>query len=296
MGATAWQLKKLITNRFRVADLVITIAAIFLCFLLKPYLLLFFAFCVLSFFVLERYKTRRSKPLLFVAVMGVSILTANIVSLQFKSRSLLGAALEHQKRFEAVSTGGVFLTDSKNYMQLQPDTTLIKRSVQKNRYTIRKGVNYMYWEPGRPADTLYCRDNQDTVSVYEMIYYIPKSGSNIQLNKTSGTTLLLSALYYGLFHPFFFNASGPLQLLASVENLVILLALILSLSGSIKRRKDSFLPLVFLFFALTLCVLIGFSAPNSGAIFRYRGPGMIFILLGALYYLEPVFGQKHSAK
>jgi hypothetical protein len=38
-------------------------------------------------------------------------------------------------------------------------------------------------------------------------------------------------------------------------------------------------------FALGLCLLIGLTTPNSGAIFRYRSPAVIFILLAALYYL-----------
>jgi signal transduction histidine kinase len=83
----------------------------------------------------------------------------------------------------------------------------------------------------------------------------------------------------------FLNAHSALQVLASVENLVLALALLYILIQVFVSKKERFPVLVFLFFAFSLCLLFGLSTPNSGAILRYRAPAVLFILLAALYYL-----------
>jgi hypothetical protein len=89
-----------------------------------------------------------------------------------------------------------------------------------------------------------------------------------------------------LFYPSFYNANNALQVLASFENLLVALALVIIVFSFIKSKKEKFLPFVFIFFVLSLCLLIGITAPNSGAIFRYRSPAMVFLLLAALYFVS----------
>jgi membrane-bound metal-dependent hydrolase YbcI (DUF457 family) len=120
-----------------------------------------------------------------------------------------------------------------------------------------------------------------------LVYQLPKSGSNIfmEYNSSNIVSLGASCLYYSLLHPFFFNSKSFLQHLASVENLFIVLSLFIFFIGVIKNKKDSFPAIAVVVFALLLCLLIGLTTPNSGAIFRYRSPAVVFILLAALYYL-----------
>jgi len=77
-----------------------------------------------------------------------------------------------------------------------------------------------------------------------------------------------------------------LQLLASFENVMIAVCLLIIFAGLIKNRRNLFLPFVFLFFCISLCLLIGLTSPNSGAIFRYRSPAVIYLLFAALYYTD----------
>lgn len=213
-------------------------------------------------------------------------LLVNVSSLLFKKRSLLEAAATHQRRFAGVSKGGVFLSNEKKFIRLNYDTSQIKRVTKDtNKYTIRKDVSYMYWQPGYPNDTLYSSHNEDTTTDYQLVYTIKPGKSNVSLPVSNPVITIGACFYYTLFYPMFFNANGFLQLVASVENLLVLLALLIIFTGLITHKKDRYLPAGFLIFALALCLLIGFSAPNSGAIFRYRSPAMLFLLLAALYFI-----------
>jgi hypothetical protein len=52
-----------------------------------------------------------------------------------------------------------------------------------------------------------------------------------------------------------------------------------------KKGKGRFFGLIFVSFALAISLLTGITAPNSGAIFRYRAPAAVFIPLSALLFL-----------
>jgi hypothetical protein len=148
--------------------------AIFISFFLKPYLLLcFLTFCSIYFLIWKRER------LIFqiTALAGILIngfVLLNLISIQFKNRSLTEAAIEHQRRFEAVSHGGIFLTDSVLYMQLPADTNLIKyKTGDRKKVQMRGGFSYMYWHPNRSEDTLYAESEADTTRYYEVLSIIP---------------------------------------------------------------------------------------------------------------------------
>lgn len=291
LGCTIFSLKKIIYRRAGVRTVLWLIFLLFICCLLKPYLLCFSAFCFTVFFLIHRYQAR-FKVLLFTAAICIIIFSANVFSILVKQKSLSDAAFERQHIFAAAARGGIFLLDAVKFVRLEYDSTLVKRS-GPGYYTIKQQVPYIYWEHTHQQDTLFCEANTDTLTRYQLVYQLEKSGSNLSPGIYSGSLLHLvaSCLYYSLFHPFFIHASGALQLAASFENLVIFFSLVILLWGFIRNKKDYFLPLIFLFFALALCVLVGVTTPNSGAIFRYRSPAVIFILAAALYYAR-VFKSK----
>jgi len=73
---------------------------------------------------------------------------------------------------------------------------------------------------------------------------------------------------------------------------MVLTAFIIICANMLLGKKEQLLPFVFLILALGTCLVVGLSAPNSGAIFRYRSPAMIFLLLAALYELRLPFKKK----
>ena len=226
--------------------------------------------------------------MLFFSLIFFTLLAANTLSLLVKHRSLWEAAIKHQRIFNGVAKGGIFLYNKDKFIRITYDSSLVNRVAHRSDlFTIKAKTPFMYWKNGQPEDTLNCAANSDTLSQYRLAYMISPANSNVDVASSKANLLILftSCLYYALFSPLFVNAHSALQVLASVENLVLALALLYILIQVFVSKKERFPVLVFLFFAFSLCLLFGLSTPNSGAIIRYRAPAVLFILLGALYYL-----------
>ena len=187
--------------------------------------------------------------------------------------------------------GVFFLLDTVKFVRLPYDYTLLKKVPgTDSSFRIKKNIAFIYWEHTHQQDTLYCKDNKDTLTVYKMVYDVRQSGSNIVIDSPSKNRILAVAgyFYYTLFFPFFVNARGALQWIASLENLLIAISLVVFLRGLFQNKQNPFAPVFFICLALGICLLIGATTPNSGAIFRYRSPVVIFIVISALYYLKPL--------
>lgn len=317
LGSTAFQIQQIVSGKISFLNLLWFACLLFLSFLLKPYVLGISAISFALFFFIQRAGKIKYKSLVFFSVILIGIIFANFSVEKLKHKSLLEAALDHQRNFASVANGGVFLANDTTYLRLEYDTTLVNKiSNNPATYTIKKNVPYTYWEDSHHNDTLYCLANQDTITHYHLVFKTPQGGSNINLSNYQNN--FFAPWYYSLFYPFFFNAKGVMQFLASFENMAILVSLLFCLISFIRNlatsisddrslsrsdmsevssrhgfqgaskptRTDKMFPaLVFLCIALAVCFIIGLTTPNSGAIFRYRGPVVFFILLAALYYL-----------
>ncbi len=294
-GCTIYLIKNYFEHGFKFHMFVLLLFLFFVSLILKPYLL-FFASCTFGiFFLVNNSKKIKYKTLAFIILLMVAISSLNLASIKFKSRSLLSAALTQQKMFADASKGGIFLLDNVKFVRLEFDSTLVKKvGTNDSLFTIKKNVPYIYWEHSHQEDTLFSSANLDTLTQYKLVYQLPKSGSNILFDTKNFIGATVSAFYYSLFYPFFFNSKSLIQLLASFENLLILISIFIFLFGLIQNKKDKFPAVAFVLFAILLCFLIGLSTPNSGAIFRYRSPAVVFILLAALYYL-PVGKNKQES-
>ena len=233
----------------------------------------------------------------FLSVLVILITATNFLSVTFKHRSLLSAALKQQRMFADASKGGIFLMDRLKFVRLDFDSTLVKKVNNNDSiFTIKKDAPYIYWEHWHQQDTLFTTANTDTITQYKLVYQLPKSGSNINFDTHSENifTISIYSLYYSMFYPLFFNSKSLLQHLASFENLLITISIVIFFIGLFQNKKDNFPAITFMVFALLLCLLIGLTTPNSGAIFRYRSPAVIFILLAALYYIPVIKNTKGS--
>lgn len=293
-GCLLYSLKKLITEGYTLKTLLSVLLLVFISLLLKPYLLFFAAALFSLFFWFSHSKKIRFKPIALISALTIFLVLLNCFSLVFKNRSLLDAAIKHQHVFADASKGGIFLLDDKKFVRLEFDSTLVNKiGANDSLFTIKKNVPYIYWEHTHQEDTLFSSANIDTITQYKLVYQLPKSGSNIFIPSQNLFGLSISSFYYSLFYPLFFNSKSLMQHLASLENLFIIISFISIIIGFIQNKKDNFPAITFLLFALLLCLLIGLTTPNSGAIFRYRSPAVVFILLAALYYL-PVGKNKQE--
>jgi hypothetical protein len=132
---------------------------------------------------------------------------------------------------------------------------------------------------------LYARIENDSARYFEKLYFIAPAGSSLLLNKSSVPAMFLSALYNSVLVPFFVNATGALQILASLENLVLVASLLILLFYWRRASTNKYWLLLFCAFALAFFLFVGLTAPNSGAIFRYRAPIAIFLPIAAVMVL-----------
>jgi hypothetical protein len=289
LGCGLFHIKQALLNKLSWRSVFLLAVLLWMSLLLKPYLLFLAALCFALFFSLKKSEKVKYKLLTFTLILFLFILVINGLSLLIKHRSLTEAALIHQRIFSGVAKGGIFVFDEKKFIRLPYDSALLKRVPQTfTIYTIKKDVAYMYWEKNVSSDTLYCVSNQDTLSRYQLAYKLPVNTSNLSpvVYSSNIAELIANCYYYSLFYPLFYNAHNSLQFLASFENIFICFSLFVILNGFIRCKKDLFLPFCFVLFALSICLLIGIATPNSGAIFRYRSPAVIFLLLAALYFIE----------
>lgn len=288
LGSALYLFKQLFSGNQKWYIFIFLLVLIFVSLLLKPYVL-FFAFFVFGIFYWINYSKKiQRKSLAFFSLLVIIISAINLLSIKLKNRSLLSAAVKQQRMFADASKGGIFLLDDVKFVRLNFDSSLIKKvGANDSLFTIKKNSPYIYWEHTHQEDTLFTTANTDTSTQYKLVYQLPKSGSNINFDLQSKNIFVIGAasLYYSMFYPFFFNSKSILQYLASLENFLILISIIIFFSGLFQNKKDHFPVITFMVFALLLCLVIGLTTPNSGAIFRYRSPAVIFILLSALYYL-----------
>jgi hypothetical protein len=84
------------------------------------------------------------------------------------------------------------------------------------------------------------------------------------------------------------------MLLAALENLIIAIALIISLYLVVKSKfkLGSYWILLAIFFCMTIFILTGLVTPILGAIVRYKVPALPFFLFVMINYLpELAFGK-----
>lgn len=291
LGLLLFQTKKILSGHKPFQNLFLLFPLVWIAFLLKPYVLIYALICFVIFYHLHNSPSLKRKFSVFVLIVFSLGMLLNTLSILIKRTSLAEIAFKRQHTFSEASKGGILLTDNAYLIKLPYDTLLIKKTKNKEGYyTLKKGIEYRYRKTDSVNDILTSAINKDTIRVYKLLDKVAASKSNLEVSKPSAPKLSATIyyLYHTLYYPFFFNAKSALQWMASLENMLIVLAQFVICIGFFRSKKSHFLPLVFLFFALSECLLVGITTPNSGAIFRYRGPAVLFMLLAAIYYLEPL--------
>ena len=224
---------------------------------------------------------------LFSAMLLVVFIVFNLLAVHTKGRSLFAQMERQQKQFAITSAGGMYLSSSDKYLRMVPDSSLLIKAEPAHYYSIKSGAAYSYWLDAKPDDSLYVSSNTDTTTLYLLEDFSLPGRSNIAIENYGSTRFsqLTHALFYGLLYPLPWQVRGGLQPLMALENLLIIIALLVLLRHIITTKEHRYLLLLLLFLGLLLCALPGFTAPNSGAIFRYRMTGVLLIVSGAISIL-----------
>ena len=97
------------------------------------------------------------------------------------------------------------------------------------------------------------------------------------------------ALFSGLLRPFVWEASGMTALLASLENLMIMILLLSALAGFSRKSPHRLLLFSTIMYIALLCIFLALSTPNLGTLSRYR-VGFLPFLIFIISYRNPLLG------
>jgi hypothetical protein len=288
LGMLLVSLKRVVAQRkYGFKNLLMLFIALQLSVAFKSYLMLPVLIATIVFFGVKN-RTDRAVGLKYIGMLVIVFLIVNLVMQLVFKKDAVGLLAERQRNFIDVSHGGIFLVNEEKFIRAEYDFSLVEiDSTQKPvKARMKPGIQYTYFMQTDMLDTLYSKNNTDT-SWYPLSYVIPKASTTFQpaILVKDWSSFLISipySLYIAAFKPFFFDARGTIDVVSSIENLILLLALLWFVYNGIKNGFRDPYYVYFLSIVVMVLVIIGITSPNLGAMERYRALAVPFILLTAL--------------
>lgn len=263
---------------------------------LKPYVLMLVLLPLLCFVIVQRFQIRKVFWFYFLSLILLFSGSLFVFKYVFH-KDVVQVIVNRQNDFINLSKGGTFFKNEKRYVRLEYQDSLAVKDYElvdssKKLYRIKPHVTLMYWnEPNLNWDTVFVNDNQDT-TLYRFISSSAQAGSSIQTERLSSSfssflKMIPKSFYHVLCKPFFFDARGTLDLLASLENLLFLALIIFCV---LYRNSHSLSPNILwmcTFIVIISFLLIGLTTTVLGAIVRYKVPFLPFLWMIPLLYLDP---------
>lgn len=263
----------------------------FLFVFIKPYVLLIVLFPTLIFLFIEN-KSLTKPAFVYVLVLAIIVASGMLTSKYVFKKDIVSVIVQRQNDFVSTGYGGVFFYKGEQYVRLDyADIENIKLVDENEKlYTIKPHVNYMYWNYPNFEDTIYVRDNADTLTTYPLINITVPSNSAItkkRLSNSLGSVMKMipEALVNTICKPFFISDRNKFEILASIENALLLLFISLSLWFSDRKNINWNLFFCLLSIVLISYLLIGLTTTISGAIVRYKVPFLPFLWMIPLLFL-----------
>lgn len=289
LGMLLVSLKRVVAQRkYSVKNLVMLFIALQLSVAFKSYLMLPVLIGTIVFFGVKNRTDRLVSIKYVLVLLGVFLITNLTMNLLFKKDAVKMLA-DRQRNFIDVSNGGIFLWGDGKFIRTPYNFSLLKidSSQTKVMATITAGATYSYCELSHELDTLYCKGNTDTSTIYQLMYVIPKSNTTFKplISVTDWPSFLRSipySLYIATLKPFFFDARGTIDIITSCENLFIILSLLWFIYNGVKQGFGDPHYVYFLSLTVMVLIIVGITSPNLGAMQRYRALIVPFILLTAL--------------
>ncbi|MBI9066452.1 MAG: hypothetical protein JEZ09_04100 [Salinivirgaceae bacterium] len=128
----------------------------------------------------------------------------------------------------------------------------------------------------------------DFINYINSLNYV---GSKIEIqaiepNLFSLIKAIPQALYNSLFRPTLFEVSNAMMLMAALENLLIVAAILLTIFYFTKRNLKNHWFLFCVSFTLILFALSGLTTPVLGALVRYKAPALPFLAIALLFMIN----------
>ncbi len=278
----------LIDKKYSVKNVTLFLISIVMSVLYKQYLMVPLCVVTLLFFSISRGSGKNVGIKFLIAFLGI-LFIGNWSMKQLFQKDIVTVLSHRQRDFLDVSNGGIFLTSPDKFVRVPFDYNLVRldSSQKQIKAKVKAGVNYWYCENATILDTVFVKNNLDTTTVYDVSYVIPKSYSTFQppiLNNTwtSFFKAIPFAIYITSAKPLFIDIRNPMDIVSSIENLIIILSISGLLFYAFKGRSKDPWHVYFITITLVILILIGITSPNLGAIQRYRSLVIPFIMLSIL--------------
>lgn len=290
--------KLFIHHQFKIKYLLLLAISVLFFLIIKPYIIVLLSIPLILFAIVKHYRIKR--VMLFYASSLVLIFGIGILTLKFVfNKDVLNTIVVRQNDFVSLSKGGVFFIRGDKYVRLEYKDSTHYQMVDtvNNLYQLDRHSAFMYWNTHNLRDTIYETNNKDT-SYFSLKAICAPSGSAINIDRlqysfSSFAKLIPWSFYNVLCKPFFYDSRSVLELMASVENLGILLFFIFCFVFKEKALIDRNLLICFISIIIISFILIGITTTVTGAIVRYKVPFIPFLLMIPLLYLNPGILKKN---
>lgn len=150
------------------------------------------------------------------------------------------------------------------------------------------GMNFHHFSPEfnlldlivtKQQDLMVLAQEENAGSLFELA---PLQPSLFSLVKNAPEALINS-----LLRPFPWDASGALLWVGTIENLLVLgylLVVLFFFKQPVKSQLN--MAILFLLFGILILLVVGWTTPISGALIRYKVPGVLALLCGATFFLD----------
>ena len=262
--------------------------------ILKPYILVLVIVPLLIFVCVQHFHVKQ-KLLFYMSsiliIFGTTILIAKFVL----NKDVIQTIVTRQNDFVNLSKGGIFLLNKTKYIRLEAnDMKSIEIIDSIGMFCkIKPHTKLMYWDVNHInnlRDTLFDFDNKDS-SIYHFHSLSQASGSGINMPKLennfiSFAKLIPQSLFNVCCKPFFYDSHSFNELIASFENLFILLFIVFCFTHTKLSRENINLLICFTCIVFLAFLLIGLTTTVTGAIVRYKAPFLPFLLMIPLLCLD----------
>ncbi|MES2762008.1 MAG: hypothetical protein V4677_07375 [Bacteroidota bacterium] len=285
-------MKLFIEKEFKIKYILLCVITVFMFLILKPYILILVLIPIILFAVAKKYEIKRIAWFYISALVILYGGTTLILKIVFQ-KDVIKTIVVRQNDFINLSHGGTFFLNEKKYVRFELTDTTHYDMVDKEKqlYRLQPHSAFMYWKVNNIRDTIYETNNRDT-SLFKFISRVTPSGSAIDMDRleykfSSFAKIIPRSFLNVLTRPFFFDSHSILELMASLENLLILLFFIFCFCFRVKDPVDKNLLLFYITLVICAFILVGITTTVTGAIVRYKTPFIPFLLMVPLLYLDP---------
>lgn len=212
----------------------------------------------------------------------------------FQKKNSIHQIAERQQSFINLAQGGIYLLNQEYLIRLNPADSNCLQKTNFDSVIVKSGTSYLKWKLNNFEDTIIVKTAEQNWEKYKIIAVQQKAGSllfedAILPNINSFLKFIPVAFINASLMPLPWHSKSIMELVASLENLLLMILLLISLFF-LKHQKEinhSFLWFL-IFVVLSVLFVVGFTTPVSGAIVRYKMPVIPFLMMIAVCFYPKI--------